>query len=322
MSEKNSIVSVCRWWQMILPLLFMFHFSLLASGNVLTERYNLSFLDLSNGLPHNNVSSLFTDSEGFLWVATYGGGVVRYDGYGMMQPMLGLKSNSCKSVTEDRFKRLWIAFDEGTNVVDLRTMRPVVPESVAEDITPLLNQSGVRVYCDTLGRIWLITYSQVCLLTFDEHGRINHVYTYPYKNNTPDICISDVDANGCPWIGIDFGLYRLAEKNGKLVREEVSPLLRPLFGLYITDILKCGQVVWVTTNHGLYRYAPYQHLLDSYRHEAKAGALSHEFLSSLALTPDNTLLVGSLYGVNIYDDKTDAFTVWNTARREFSFATP
>ena len=284
------------------------------SESILTERYNLSYLDLDHGLPHNNISALYTDSNGFLWVATYGGGLVRYDGYGMMQPVLGLNSNSCKSVTEDPFKRLWIAFDEGTNVIDLRTMQPIIPASAEEDVEALLNQSSVKTYCDALGRIWLVTYSHVCLLTFDEQGQINHVFTYRYVSNTPDICICDVEANGHPWIGIDHGLFRLTEKNGKLVREEISSLFRPLTDYYITDVMKRGNVVWVTTNHGLFRYDPYLHRLDGYRHEpGVAGSLSHEFLSSLALMPDNTLLVGSLCGVNVYDDKTDSFTSWSTA---------
>ena len=106
---------------------FLFSLTCFSSGNLLTERYNQTYLDLSNGLPHNNVSALYTDSNGFFWVGTYGGGLVRYDGYGMMQPVLALKSLSCKSITEDRFKRLWVSFDEGTNVIDLRTMLPVVP---------------------------------------------------------------------------------------------------------------------------------------------------------------------------------------------------
>ena len=284
------------------------------AGNMLTERYNMSFLDLDNGLPHNNVSALYTDSNGFLWVATYGGGLVRYDGYGMMQPVLSLNSNSCKSITEDSFKRLWVAFDEGTNVIDLRTMQPIVPESATEDMAALLNQPSVKTYCDALGRIWLITYRQVVLLTFDAEGKVSRVLTYQYENNTPDIFISDVEANGHPWVGIDRGLYRLAEKNGQLFREEISPLLRSLHDHYITDVLKRGNEMWITTNHALFRFDPYQHSLNSYRHEAGVqGTLSHEFLSCLALMPDNTLLVGSLCGVNIYDDKSDSFTAWSAA---------
>lgn len=277
-----------------------------ASGNILTERYNLSYINLENGLPHNNVSALYTDSNGFLWIATYGGGLVRYDGYGMMSPMLGLKSLSCKSITEDRFKRLWVSYDEGTNVIDLKTMLPVVPEGKKVDVASFLTQPGVRSYCDALGRIWLITGGYVNLISFTDDGSVNHISTYRYRGNTPDICICDVEQNGKPWIGIDNGLYRIVEKGGKLVREEISSILKPIYGLYITDILKRGNVVWFTTNHGLFSFDMYKQKLE----QIPIQNLSHEFLSSLALMPDNTLLVGSLCGVNIYDDKTETFTAW------------
>ncbi len=280
-----------------------------ASGNILTERYNLSYINLDNGLPHNNVSWLYSDSNGFLWIATYGGGLVRYDGYGMMMPMLGLNSLSCKSMAEDRFKRLWVAFDEGTNVIDLNTMLPVVPKTANGDISELLDQPSVKTYCDVLGRIWLITTSYVNLISFDDDGQISKVSAYHYTGNTPDVCIFDIEGNGKPWMGIDRGLYRMAEKDGKLVREEISSLLKPLYGLYITDMLKRGNVVWLSTNHGLFRYNPYLHKLD----QIPIQNLSHEFLSRLALTPDNTLLVGSLCGVNIYDDQTDSFIAWTQA---------
>lgn len=280
-----------------------------ASGNILTERYNLSYINLENGLPHNNVSSLFTDSNGFLWIATYGGGLVRYDGYGMMAPALGLKSLSCKSIAEDRFKRLWVTFDEGTDIIDLHTMLPVLPKSDKADIASLLSQPGVKCYCDSYGSIWLITTTHVNLIKFAEDGSVKHVSSYRYRGNTPEICIRDIDGNGKPWVGIDYGIYRMAEKDGRLVREEISPILQPLHGLYITDVLKRGNTILLTTNHGIYRYEPYLQRLE----RAPIGNLSHEFLSSMALMPDNTLLVGSLRGVNIYDDYSDTFTAWTQA---------
>ena len=222
----------------------------LASGNILTERYNLSYINLDNGLPHNNISSLLTDSNGFLWISTYGGGLVRYDGYGMMSPMLGLNSLSCKSIAEDRFKRLWVAFDEGTNVINLQTMLPEVPQADKDDVNSILLQSGVKTYCDALGRIWLITNRYVNLITFADNGKISRIASYQYHGNTPDICIKDVEGNGKPWIGIDGGIYRMAEKDGKLVREEISTLLQPLFGLYITDMQKlttdCSATIPIT----------------------------------------------------------------------------
>ena len=293
----------CR--HIVLCLLLLL-FSVGTSATMLTERYNVSYLDLKNGLPHNNVSSIFVDSSGFLWVGTYGGGLVRYDGYGMMSPVMWLKSNSCKSIAEDRFKRLWVAFDEGTNIIDLRTMSGVFPETLDKHLQQLLSESSTKTYCDAMGRLWLVTYSTVNMLTFDEKGHVAKICSYAYYGNTPDVSIRDVEGNGRPWIGVDGGLFRLVEKNGKLVREEISPQFRVLNGLYITDMMKRDNYIWITTNHGLFRYDPYQQQMTVYR-------LSHDFLSSLALTSDNRLLVGSLSGVNVYDDATDGFSVWNTA---------
>ena len=273
---------------------------------VLTERYNLAYLDLNCGLPHQNVSAIFVDSGGFLWVGTYGGGLVRYDGYGMMSPVMWLNSNSCKSIAEDRFKRLWVAFDEGTNIIDLRTMSGVFPETLDKDLQQLLSEPSTKTYCDAMGRLWLLTYSTVNMLTFDEQGHVAKICSYAYHGNTPDVSIRDVEGNGRPWIGVDGGLFRMVEKNGRLVREEISPQFRALSSLYITDMMKRDNFIWITTNHGLFRYDPYQQQMAVY-------SLSHDFLSSLALTSDNRLLVGSLSGVNVYDDATDSFSVWNTA---------
>ena len=293
-----------------IALCLVFSLPVVGSENLLTERYNLSYLDLSNGLPHNNVSDIFKDSNGFLWISTFGGGLVRYDGYGVMEPRLDLNSKSCRSITEDDFHRLWVAFDEGINIIDLRTMNAVVPDH--PELRKLLVQPSIRCYRDAIGRIWIINDQQVSLVTFNNQGEIEKIYAYPHPWRMLDMAICDVEGNGKPWIGIDGGLYRLAEKDGKLVREEISALLKPLQDHYITDILKRNNVVWVTTNMGLFRYDPYKQKLFEYHHTSAPGSLSHVFLSSLAVTPDNHLLVGSLFGVNIYDDQTDSFTAWTT----------
>ena len=300
--------------RIILFLLFSFLFPLSSflsfAGNLLTGRYNLTYLDLSNGLPHNHVNDIFMDSNGFLWISTYGGGLVRYDGYGVMEPRLDLNSKSCRSITEDNFHRLWVAFDEGINIIDLKTMKAVLPDH--PELQKLLVLPSIRCYHDAIGRIWIITDRQVSMVVFDAQGQVSRIYNYPHQWRMLDMAICDVEGNGKPWIGIDGSLYRLVEKGGRLVREEISALLKPLEDHYITDILKRNNDVWITTNRGLFRYAPYQQKLAEYHHFTAPGALSHVFLTSLAVTADNHLLVGSLYGVNIYDDQTDSFTAWTT----------
>ena len=67
-----SSKGMCRYDYCLLSS-FVFFYLLLSpfvapafAGNLLTERYNLTYLDLSNGLPHNHVSDIFKDSSGFL----------------------------------------------------------------------------------------------------------------------------------------------------------------------------------------------------------------------------------------------------------------
>ena len=311
--DRGHISCGKKRWRLLSLSIILYLFlspSPCSAGNLLTERYNLTSLDLSNGLPHNHVSDIYMDSNGFLWISTYGGGLVRYDGYGVMEPQLDLNSKSCRTITEDNFHRLWVAFDEGVNIIDLKTMKAVAP--VHPELQKLVALPSIRCYHDAIGRIWVITDRQVSLVTFDTQGKANHIYNYPHNWRMLDMAICDVEENGKPWIGIDGGLYRLVEKGGKLVREEISALLKPLQDHYITDILKRNNKVWITTNMGLFRYDPYQQKLAEYQHSDAPGALSHQFLTSLAVTSDNRLLVGSLCGVNIYDDQTDSFTAWTT----------
>ena len=305
---------------------------------VLTDRYIMTQLDLTTGLPHNNVNQIFADSQGFVWISTYGGGAVRYDGYSYTMPVLNrqtrMTSNSCKGFAEDRHQRLWVAFDEGTVVVDMRTMDCVVPvfneelriknEEYSTALDRRLTQSSVRVYCDSRGGLWQVTRDSIFRYTFDETGCVNHVSSCSYRGNTPDITISDIEHNGTVWINIDNGLYLLSETGGKLVRKDIAPVMKQLQGMYVTDLLKRGNMVWISTNYGLYAYNPMTNTLTAYRHTSDEHSLSHDYATSLAVAPDGRLLVGTLRGMNILtpegmsvarnlDEQNAVFEHWSTA---------
>ena len=39
------------------------------------DRYNITYVTMNEGLPHNFIDDLYKDSRGFLWISTAGGGV-------------------------------------------------------------------------------------------------------------------------------------------------------------------------------------------------------------------------------------------------------
>lgn len=45
------------------------------------DRYNVSYITMDDGLPHNFIDDIYKDTRGFLWISTAGGGLSRYDGY-------------------------------------------------------------------------------------------------------------------------------------------------------------------------------------------------------------------------------------------------
>lgn len=288
--------------------------------DVLLEQYIVSRLDLTSGLPHNNVNQIFVDSQGFMWISCYGGGAVRYDGYGYMSPLFlatnGDISNSCKGFAEDGFQRLWIAYDESTVVMDMRTMSSTKPRWEGGDMMRLLRRESVKVYCDAHKAIWQVTRDSVFRYTFHPDGSIKHVSRCHYIGNTPDICIADIEQNGTVWINVDNGLCRLTEAGDRLERQEIAPAMQQLRGLYVTDMLKQGSMVWIATNLGLHAYDLYSSKLTSYRHTTDENSLPHDFATSLALMSDGRLLVGTLRGVCVLNQQTATFSHWNSSTAE------
>ena len=301
-------------WLLIALLLIVQY---VAGWAQMVSQYNMSCLDLSTGLPNNNVNDIFVDSRGFVWISCYGGGAVRYDGYTFMSPPHApIGSKACKGFAEDGFQRLWIAYDEGTQVLDMRTMNYVTPGYGRGHIGPVLARDAVKVYCDAKGALWHVMRDSVYRYTFDREGRVQHISRCRYHGNTPDISICDIEQNGTVWIGIENGLFRLSEVGDRLERREIAPAMQQLQGTYVIDLLKMGNTVWIATNRGLHAYDLFHSTLRSYRHTADTDLLPHDYVTSLVQTAKGDLLVGTLQGVCVYREQTGTFTRWTASMTE------
>jgi len=295
------------------------------AGQAFIEHYNVSRLDMKSGMPANYVDDMLQDSNGFVWICNYGGGLLRYDGYSFLQPaaygslsMIG--SFSCRNVCEDRFKRLWAAFDEGIKIINLNTRQRTDLTYKGKSLSKILNQTAVRVYCDSKGCIWVATRARIYYIRFNEKGDVADMIARPYSGNLPDMVVKDIDKDGSVWIAIDQGLFRLRPQNGRLVKSQLNPAFKEVSQTFITDIITFAGCTWFATNNGLYSYdnanGSMRHITD--RQSSGGGALSHSFVSSLCPIGRSTLLVGTLHGVNIFDVGSNTVKLFNVG--EFSSA--
>ena len=71
--------------------------------------------DVEDGLPTLRICDIMQDREGFLWFATQGAGVVRYDGstLAVLNRRSGLPSDEVNAVFQDQSGHLWFATREG-----------------------------------------------------------------------------------------------------------------------------------------------------------------------------------------------------------------
>lgn len=281
----------------------------------LPSRFNVSYLNMAAGMPNNFADDIFQDSYGFVWISTHGGGLVRYDGFNYMNFNLGssgisLRSNSCRNVYEDHFKRLWIAFEEGPQVLDLKTMQPIIPPCENEKVEAQLNKAlknlCTRMYCDAKGNLWMVSFNLLTRISFNEKGEVNRVLSISYPYKAPDLGLCDVYRNGTVVMCNNGVVSEFSVQNNRLVAKNISSMFLPLDYRYAGAVISYHGKIWLGTNRGLYNSAKQEfHALGT------VHSLQHEVVTSLAITEDDKLLVGTLCGVDIIDDKTGTIEHWN-----------
>ena len=270
---------------------------------------------MAAGMPNNFADDIFQDSYGFIWISTHGGGLVRYDGFNYMNFNLGssgisLRSNSCRNVYEDHFKRLWIAFEEGPQVLDLKTMQPVIPPcengKVEAQLNKALKNLCTRMYCDAKGNVWMVAANLLTRFSFNEKGEVNSVLFIDYPFNAPDLGLCDVYRNGTVVMCNNGVVSEFSVKNNQLVAKNISSLFPKLDSRYAGAVISYHGKIWLATNRGLYNSAKQE-----FHASGTVHSLQHEVVTSLAITEDDKLLVGTLCGVDIIDDKTGTIEHWN-----------
>lgn len=306
--------------------------SVVAKGQTtFTSQYNPTVIGMAAGLPGNYVDDMLTDSNGFVWIAIYGSGLVRYDGYTCMSLPTSniadrLGSYSCKTICEDKHKRIWVAFDEGVRVIDMNTLQPITPTYKGKPISDILDEPAVRAAADANGDVWIVTRTHIYYLRIDTSGNVSDIAKTSYSGNTPSICIVDVDNDGAMWAALGGKIMKLSPRGNAIVMDEVAEVLRDAAARFVTDIRIFADDLWIATNDGLYRYP--QWMGNDYREGRTPSAfrprryttpsISHNFTTCLAPYGRETLLIGSLGGVQIYNARKDTFELWNTKSSNLS----
>jgi ligand-binding sensor domain-containing protein/AraC-like DNA-binding protein len=174
------------------------------------------------------------------------------------------------------------------------------------------NQSAIRLFKDTCGAIWIYSVRNIYKIKLTAEGEIDRIFKTAnrYEQSPPTAAFSDIDGDGNVWAGFGDGrICKLFEnENGTLNEIPVSTILDFEKGTIFSAFVQKENEIWIGTDVGLARYDRMAKTFKTYVNNPDNGkSLSQNHISDIALAKDNTLLISTLKGINIYNSLEDNF---------------
>ncbi|HAD96573.1 MAG TPA: hypothetical protein DCG19_04150 [Cryomorphaceae bacterium] len=160
------------------------------------QQYHFTNLSLPDGLPQSQVMDMCEDSRGYIWMATNGGGLARFDGleFRTFSSANGLPSPYIHCLLEDHTGKLWVGSAKG---LSYKT------GSAFHDLKlPEKNLSVDHIHEDQQGTIWLGTPNGVYRL---RDTAVKAFYPERIQEHTINFIQTAVDNS--VWIGTDKGIF-------------------------------------------------------------------------------------------------------------------
>ncbi|MCH9647658.1 MAG: hypothetical protein K0U98_05420 [Deltaproteobacteria bacterium] len=204
--------------------------SVLATSTVAAHIYPFTTLSVEDGLAQSVVRDILEDSRGFLWLATAGGGLSRWDGasFATVSSADGLPSDRINALEEDQQGRLWVATEQGLAVFDGRLVT-TYPKTADLDILDLQEDPQGVLWLATRTGIYSIAPLEATAATEASPQRLSPEES---PGESQRVNAVTLDGQGQPWFGGDAGLQRFANGELQVVEGPEGPekrIVRSLF---------------------------------------------------------------------------------------------
>jgi ligand-binding sensor domain-containing protein/DNA-binding response OmpR family regulator len=250
---------------------FVQHLILLSvfSFTSFSQEYSVKFLDISNGLSNNSVTTIYQDRDGFMWFGTYDG-LNRYDGYNFkvyrnrINDKNSLSFNTIYNIEGDSKKNIWVGGSNGACVFDRR-------ESVFLPLEYVSGNNKIQILKDVIHQIRSVSKELVLvasqnfgLLVYDNGSLIGKSMALEQFNNKAKkysynaTVLENDSKNTCCWVYVrNVGICKYSYHSKKL--KIVFPLSLEVKCMKLSS----DAILWLGTDEGLYSYNSKTNLLSS-----------------------------------------------------------
>ncbi|MDP9046519.1 MAG: hybrid sensor histidine kinase/response regulator, partial [Bacteroidota bacterium] len=215
-------------------------------------------MDITNGLSHNQVTSILKDSKGFMWFGTLSG-LSRYDGYKFkifkhnVNDTTSLDDDYIVSISDGPEGKLWIETRNGFNIYDPTT------ERFNHNITGYLrtiaipNRLITSIRKDNRGNFWFLHITEGIYKYNPQTRRTIHFSHL--ATDTTSICsntVSDLaqDSEGNFWLTYRSGILERLNPNNYHVNYR-----RRIFGK-LPAVLNSSYKMFIDRQNDIWAYVP------------------------------------------------------------------
>lgn len=304
-------------------LIFVITFSVVFTEDAIGKNKNINFksLTIENGLSQNSVSSIFQDSEGYMWFGT-SDGLNKYDGYNFESYKFDRRSNKSiagsyiADIAEDFEGNIWIATSKGVSKIEKESENIKNYFYDKNDTKGISHYNIWNILVDSKGRVWIGTENGLNLYDKKNDSFIRF-YKQDNDNSLSDnfILSLDEDDNGVIWIGTKNGLNSFDyEKNRFTQYLSTDDNLRLSNG-YIYDIY-CdkNQVIWAATRSGgLNRIDLKNQKITYYKNDGNISnkkQIPSNGVRTLKRISTGELLIGTDKGLCKYNEQQNEFIIF------------
>lgn len=220
-----------------------------ASSNTFAQLYNFKTFNTKHGLANSTINAIHQSNEGYIWFATQGGGLSRFDGktFKNYTKEDGLISNDITAVYEDDEHNIWIGSIEGLTKFNGKTFKNFTDKDGLGKYTVY----GINKNRD--GSIWVSTFGAGVKVF--KNGKLIQSLDTTNCLPTNDVFCTLEDVNGSVWVGLfREGLVNVT-KEGKLNQhlKVFGPTLKDCSAFSLTQT-KNG-TIWIgSAGNGLFKY--------------------------------------------------------------------
>lgn len=174
---------------------------IISSARIVSQPYTFQSFALAEGLPQSQAGCIYTDSRGFLWTGTEGGGLSRYDGdhFEIFTTKHQLSSNFIRAIVQTDNYTLYVGTSKGLDHFDGKDFHQI--PGLTQAVTTITPYEDSLLMIGTADGLYILHPGQDSII--------------PFYADSMDAVLSILTQNDDLWIGTKTGLWQLSSSRGK-----------------------------------------------------------------------------------------------------------